>query len=72
MKPHERRQAGAYPYFKLATWQPRSFTFFDGKRALKSEAACHDEAKGLGPGKYRISVVTADGRQDLDPFTVGG
>lgn len=31
MKPHERRQAGAYPYYKLAAWDERLQTFRDGK-----------------------------------------
>jgi len=68
MKPHERRQCDAYPYFKLAAWDARSFTFRDGKQAHPSESAAKQEARK--PGKYRVSVVTAAGRTDLEPFAI--
>lgn len=68
MKPHERRAANAYPYFKIAAWDERSFTWRDGKRAFPSEAAAKAEAKI--PGKYRLSRVEDYGRIDLEPFEV--
>lgn len=68
MKPHERRAANA-AYYKLAVWDPRSFTFRDGKVAYAREADARAAARK--PGKYRVSVVPPDGRrQDLEPFTV--
>jgi hypothetical protein len=68
MKPYQLRQAGIREYFKLAIWDARSFTFRDGKVAFATEQEARDAA--CKPGKYRISVVSADGRRDLEPFTV--
>ena len=69
MRPHERRAAGTV-YYKLATFDPRSFTFRDGKTGYATEAEARAAAKQ--PGRYRVSVVPPDGRrQDLEPFTVG-
>ena len=56
----------AATYFKLATFCPISLTFRDGKVAYASEAAAMAAAKK--PGKYRVSCVTASGRNDLQPF----
>lgn len=69
MKPYQRRQAAAYPYYKLAVWDARSLTFRDGKVAYRDAASAALDA--AVPGRYRISVVTADGRRDLEPFEVG-
>jgi hypothetical protein len=69
VKPYQRRQAGTFPYYKLATWEPRSFTFKDGKQAFTSREAAI--AAVPGPGKYRVSVVTAAGRTDETTFEVG-
>lgn len=66
MKQHERRQSNAYPYFKLATFDERSFTFRDGKVAYPTDSDAIQAAKK--PGKYRLSVVTENGRNDLEPF----
>lgn len=68
MKTYERRQTGSYPYFKLATWDPRSFTWRDGKKAFPTEDDARREARS--PGQYRLSVVTETGRSDLPAFTV--
>lgn len=72
MKQHERRNAGGFPYFKLATFDPISLCFRDGKQAFPSVEAAHRAAKK--PGRYRVSVVTAEGREDLHEFepTQGG
>lgn len=70
MKPHERRAAGNYPYYKIAVWDRRSLTFKDGYLAFNTEAAARREAERYGAGRYRISEVTADGRRDLEPFDV--
>lgn len=70
MKPYERRAQGAYPYYKLATWDAISYTWRDGKRALATAGEAHAEAKRAGPGRYRISTVTDSGRVDGEPFTV--
>ncbi len=66
MKQHERRQANAYPYFKLAIFDERSFTFRDGKVAYPTERDAIQAAKN--PGKYRLSIVFETGRKDLEPF----
>lgn len=67
MRNHERRNTeGGYPYWKLATWEPRSFTFKDGKRAYPTEAEARNAASK--PGRYRLSRVEETGRTDLEPF----
>lgn len=68
MKPYERIAANAYPYFKLATWDARSLTFRDGKHARLTEGDARQDARQ--PGTYRVSVVTAAGRTDLEPFII--
>lgn len=68
MKPNERRNANAYPYFKLATWDSLSLTWKDGKVAIESEQAARNQAKR--PGKYRVSRVEESGRVDLPPFEI--
>jgi len=70
MKPHERRATGNYPYYKLAVWVPRLLVFRDGSLAYNTATAAQREAERFGTGRYRISVVTADGRRDLEPFDV--
>jgi hypothetical protein len=66
MKQYQRRQANAYPYFKLATFDERSFTFRDGKVAYQTDHEAIEAAKK--PGKYRLSIVTENGRSDFEPF----
>ena len=68
MKPHKRRQTQNYPYYKLATWDPRSFTFRDGKVAFPTQAKARGAA--TTPGKYRLSAVNETGRVDMEPFEV--
>ena len=68
MRPHERRQAGAYPYFKLARWDERNACFNDGRTGYETEQAARAAAKV--PGKYRVSTVTDSGRKDGEPFEV--
>lgn len=77
MKKYQRREAGFYPYFKLATWDARSFTFRDGKQSFPDETSAKEQAANLrkqgclGPNtKCRVSKVTADDRVDLEPFNV--
>ena len=69
MKPHQRRTEGNYPYYKLAVWDARSFTYRDGKVAYDTAEDALAEAE-KSPGKYRISAVLVDGRDDLAPFTI--
>ncbi len=67
MKAYERRAAGtAYPYFKLAAWDARSFTWRDGKVAFPSEQDASRAA--TRPGRYRVSRVEESTRVDLQPF----
>jgi hypothetical protein len=70
MKPAVRRDSQCFPYFKLATFDNVSFCFRDGKQAFESESAAAAAAKR--PGKYRVSIVTANGRRDLPAFEVHG
>lgn len=70
MKPYERREANAWPYFKLATWDERRMTWKDGKTVRGTET---DARKGARrPGRYRISRIDASGRIDLVPFVIEG
>jgi len=66
MKHYERRQQQAFPYYKLATWDARSLTFRDGKVAYATPADATKAAKK--PGRYRLSIVTENGRSDLESF----
>lgn len=68
MRTHERLAANAFPYYKLATWDARSFTWRDGKAAFPILAEALGAARR--PGRYRISEVTAIGRTDREPFEV--
>jgi hypothetical protein len=70
MKPHERRAAGQYPYFKLARWSESLQTFMDTKPAHPDVLQAMYAASNLGSGKYRISRVTEDERTDADPFEI--
>jgi hypothetical protein len=68
MKPHERRASG-YPCYKLARWDERLQTFVDGRSVYATEAKAR--AGRRGSGRYRVSLVTADGRRvDYEPFEV--
>jgi hypothetical protein len=69
VKQYQRRETQQFPYFKLATFDPISFCFRDGKVAFKTETDARNAA--TRPGKYRVSVVTESGRTDLDGFDVG-
>jgi len=66
MKPFERREHAAYPYYKLATWDDRNFAWRDGKSVQETESAAIAEASK--PGRYRISRIEESGRIDLTPF----
>lgn len=66
MKHYERRTGCGFPYFKLATFDPISMCFRDGKRAFASAEEAYKAAKK--PGKYRVSVVHEGGRTDLTEF----
>lgn len=55
-------------YFKLATFDDRSFTFRDGKKRFQTESDATKSA--TKPGKHRVSRVDDSGRHDLDPFVV--
>lgn len=68
MKPFERREAGGYPYYKLAAWDARNVCWNDGKRAYPTEVDAM--AAAMLPGRYRTSKVTEGGRIDLAPFDV--
>ena len=69
MKTNHRRTQGSFPYFKLAKFDQISMCYRDGKIAFASETDAAASAKL--PGKYRISIVHENERQDLAPFHVG-
>lgn len=70
MRPFERRQSAAYPYFKLARWNAVSLTWQDGKQAYPSEARAISDA--MPPGRFRVSRVDGPGsRADFQPFEKG-
>lgn len=71
MKPYQRRQQHAYPYYKVAMWNARSFCWADGRTAYSSEEEALRSIPSGVPGKYRLSRVTETGRTDLVPFEVG-
>lgn len=68
MKPYERREANAWPYFKLATWDERRMTWRAGKTTLASELEARSSARI--PGRYRIERFDEKGSAVLDPFDV--
>jgi hypothetical protein len=68
LRPFERRAAAAYPYFKLAAWDARSFTWRAGRHAHATEEAARAEARS--PGRYRVSRFTEAGAEELTPFEV--
>ena len=72
MKPYQRRQQAAYPYYKVATWDACSCTWRDGRTAYPTRDAAIGSLPCGVPAKYRLSEVTEHGRTDLAPFEVGG
>lgn len=68
MKHYKRRETQSFPYYKLATYDQISFCFRDGKIAYPDQATA--EAAAKAPGRYRLSVVTETGRNDLQTFDV--
>jgi len=68
MKHYKRRKTNGFPYFKVATFDARSFCYRDGNRAFDSEQAARDSQSKAG--KYRVSRVDINGRTDLAEFVV--
>lgn len=56
-RPHERRATGATVYYRLATWQPRSFTYRDNPHPYDTPEAAR--AAATKPGQYKVSRVDA-------------
>jgi hypothetical protein len=56
MKAHERREIGAYPYFKIDAWDARigAYRPVRGAYATQAEAvaACQK------PGRYRVAQIS--------------
>jgi len=69
MKPHQRRAAKAYPYYRLNVWQPLSLAFKPTKRTYTSSDAARNDAKQ--PGRYRIEEVLESGVGQALEFCVG-
>lgn len=68
MKPYERRQAAAYPAFRLAVWSDISFTYMENRKLHESVDAAKLAAKK--PGKYRLTKVDIGSQEVLEDFTV--
>lgn len=68
MRHYERRLTGAFPYFKLAVYDERNFTFRDRRIAYETEAEAR--AAASRPGRYRVSRIEERKRLDLEPFSV--
>jgi hypothetical protein len=68
MKAYERREANAYPFFKLATWDGRAMVWKAGKTVQETEESCRALAKK--PGRYRVSRFDESGPVNLEPFAV--
>lgn len=58
-RPHERRRAGAYPYYRLATFQPHLCTYRDSPKPYPTERAARAGAKAKGT--YRITEIRENG-----------
>ena len=70
MKPYERRALNAYPYYTLATWVPHLLTYKDTSRSYDNIRIAKAAAKN--EGKYRITMVTENGKRTvIQTFTVG-
>lgn len=68
LRPHERRATGATTYYRLATWQPRSFTFRDNAHPYETPEAARAAARK--PGRYLISEVSPEGVEVYEDFEV--
>ncbi len=68
MKPHERRQQNAYPYYSLSKWNVKINCWQAGKRIYETERQAIADAKQKG--RYRVVKITEHGREDLEPFDV--
>lgn len=69
MRPFERRVSGAYPYFKVATWDARNVVWKAGKATFASEADAARSVAGR-PGRYRVTRVEEAGKVELEAFAV--
>ena len=67
MRAFERREAGAYPYYRLARWDDRNCYWKQvrGMGGTEAEAA----ALAPAPGRYRVTRIERDGSVILEPFT---
>jgi hypothetical protein len=68
MKAYERREAGAYPYFKLVTWDTTAMTWRAGKRILPTKESAEATAKKTG--RYRVERFDEQVSRFLEPFEV--
>lgn len=67
-RPHERRAAGAYPYYRLGTWCRLSVAYRDN--ATPHATVADAKAAATKPGKYRITEVTERGTLLKEDFTI--
>jgi hypothetical protein len=68
VKRYERRETGAYPYFKLATWDGRVMAWRAGRATTPTREAA--EAMAHTPGRYRVEQFDECGGSIGDPFEV--
>lgn len=67
-KPHQRRAAGLYPFYRLAVWCARSFTFKDKPKPHATVQDAIDMAGTLRPGTFRITAVAEHGTTLVKEF----
>lgn len=69
MKAYERRERGAYPFFKLAVWDERNCVWKAGKVLFETEVRARASARK--PGRYRLTRFEDGGsKSESEPFTV--
>jgi len=59
MKPYKRRQAGAYPYYRLSVWDILFCCWRDNKKAYITKA--NAKTKAVQPGQYCINQIDKNG-----------
>ncbi len=70
-RPYERRATNAYPYFRAAWWDPRSFTYRDNASPHATVQAAIDFAKeNFNPGKIRITTIGEKGPVGYEDFVI--
>jgi hypothetical protein len=69
MKAYERRATGAYPYFKVDTYDAQMCLWRPNKVSFPSEEAARAWC-AKGAGQYRLVCNDGRGLKELEPFIV--